>query len=104
MAFLASATPAPSMGLVVGLGVGMVFVGLICLIVLVYLMGAIMKLVKGDKDVAPAPAKTVSAPTPASATPEIENKQQFVAAVSAVLAEEMGTDVSGIRIVSVKKI
>lgn len=101
MAFLATAATAPSMGLVVGLGVGMVFVGLICLIVIISLMGSIMKLFGNKKAEATLPNTAVSTP---AAAPEIENKQQFIAAVSAVLAEEMGTDVSGIRIVSVKKI
>ena len=35
---------------------------------------------------------------------EIANRQEFIAAVSAALAEEMGTDVSAIRILSFKKI
>ena len=32
------------------------------------------------------------------------NKGEFIAAVSAALAEELGTDVTGIRILSVKKL
>ena len=46
---------------------------------------------------APA-AAPVSAPAAAAVTPEM------VAAVAAAIAEDMGTDVSAIRIVSMKKI
>ena len=42
---------------------------------------------------------------PAVATPQvIENRQEIIAAVSAVVAEELGTDISAIRILSFKKI
>jgi len=46
--------------------------------------------------------KQVEPAAPAADT--IPNRQQFVAAVSAVIAEEMGTDVSKLRILSIKKI
>ena len=32
------------------------------------------------------------------------NRQELVAAVSAAIAEELGTDITGIRIVSMKKL
>ncbi len=35
---------------------------------------------------------------------EIPNRQEFIAAVSAAIAEELGEDVSAIRITSVKRI
>ena len=34
----------------------------------------------------------------------VENRQEIIAAVSAVVAEELGTDISAIRILSFKKI
>ena len=46
----------------------------------------------------PAPA---AAPVSAAAEP---NRQELVAAVSAAIAEELGTDITGIRIVSMKKL
>ena len=46
----------------------------------------------------------VSAPAVAPAPAPIENRQEIIAAVSAALAEEMGTDISAIRILSFKKI
>ena len=41
-------------------------------------------------------APSVTAPEP--------NRQELVAAVSAAIAEELGTDITGIRILSMKKL
>ena len=77
-------------------GMGVVFVGLICIIFLSYLMGVIcQKLVK----------KPAGATAASVAAPAVEpNRQAVIAAVSAVLAEEMDTDVKGLRILSFKKL
>lgn len=80
------------------MGMGVTFLGLICLIVLTMIMG---KIVRSKKDSAPA-AQPASAPAPAANT--IPNRQELIAAVSAALAEELGTDVSAIRILSFKKL
>ena len=75
------------------MGMGTVFFGLICLIALTYLMSAVVG--RGKKA---APAPVPAAPqTAGEVTPEL------VAAVSAALAEELGTDITGIRIVSVAR-
>ena len=81
------------------MGMGVTFFGLICLIVLTMIMG---KIVSSSKSAAPA-AKAAPAPVPAvnNNTP---NRQELIAAVSAVLAEELGTDVSAIRILSFRKL
>ena len=78
------------------MGMGTVFFGLICLIVLTTIMG---KVVGGRT----APIAT---PAPASAAPAAPepNRQELVAAVSAAIAEELGTDITGIRILSMKKL
>ena len=68
------------------MGLCTVFVGLICIIVLVSVMSNVVRRTDA-KTAAPA------IPAPAAA-----------AAVSAAIAEELGTDVSAIRIVSMKKI
>ena len=47
-------------------------------------------------------AEDTAAAAPAEAS--IPNRQEFIAAVAAAIAEEMGTEVSKIRILSVKKI
>lgn len=77
------------------MGMGTVFFGLICLIVLTSLMGRICGRSQPAVPVASAPA------VPAAAEP---NRQELVAAVSAAIAEELGTDITGIRILSIKKL
>lgn len=80
---------------VCAMGVGTVFVGLICLIIICSVIGAFYRIGTKKKEVAPvAPA----------APAVIENKQEILAAVSAAIAEELGTDVSAIRITSFKKL
>lgn len=86
---------------VVLLGVGTVFVGLICLIILCKIIGAIFG---GVKEKSAESAKPVVAPPAATAPAVIENKQEIIAAVSAAIAEELGTDVSAIKITSFKKL
>lgn len=81
---------------VVLMGVGTVFVGLICLIVLVSLMGWLCR--KTEKTPAAPPA---AAPAAADAR---SNAGEILAAISAAIAQESGTDVSAIRIVSIKRI
>jgi len=73
------------------MGIGTVFFGLICLIVLTSLMG----LVFGKRQNA-APAVPVASPVSAEL-----NRQELIAAVSAAIAEDLGTDISGIRILSI---
>jgi Na+-transporting methylmalonyl-CoA/oxaloacetate decarboxylase gamma subunit len=85
---------------VFGFGFGLVFVGLICIILICSIVGSICTaLIKEDKK----PVQAPKAQTPAAGT-AIANKGEFVAAVSAALAEELGTDVTGIRILSIKKL
>lgn len=87
-----------SNGFVCAMGLGVVFVGLICIVVLCKIMSLICQ---GKETAAPAPAP-VAAP-PAQAAP-IANKQELIAGICAVIAEELGTDVSSIRVLSFKKI
>ena len=84
---------------VILMGMGTVFFGLICLIVLTYIMSAVVRSVK--KDTAPAAPAVAAAPTPVEAIP---NRQAMVAAISAAIAEDLGTDIGGIRILSIKKL
>ena len=84
------------------LGMGTVLVGLVCLIFIAKLMSLACKGAgkkKGAADPALTPAQAPAAGTPACA---IENRPQFVAAVSAAIATAMGTDVTGIRIHSIR--
>ena len=80
------------------MGMGVTFFDLICLIVLTMIMG---KVVSPKKPAAPA---VQAAPAPVPAAKDTTNRQELIAAVSAALAEELGTDVSAIRILSFRKV
>ena len=82
------------------LGLGTVFVGLICLIYITKLMSWVIGLIEGKKP-APEAQQAVKA-APAAGT--IANRGAFVAAVASCIATVMGKDVSGLRIVSIKKV
>lgn len=83
---------------VFGFGFGLVFVGLICIIFICSIMGAICKRFIKEE------SKADSMPKASATTGEIKNKGEFVAAVSAAIAEDLGTDVTGIRILSIKRL
>jgi sodium pump decarboxylase gamma subunit len=89
-----------SNALAVGLGLGTVFVGLICLVFICYIMSSLVKLfAKGEKS---EPAVSQAAPQVAPAA--VANKGEFAAAVAVAIAEDLGTDVTGIRIKSIKRL
>ena len=73
------------------MGMGTVFFGLICLIVLTTLMSAICG--RGHSPAAPVPAVPAAPPA-----------QALAAAIAAAVAEDLGTDITGIRILSLKKL
>ncbi len=83
------------------LGIGTVFIGLICLILLCKIIGLLTA--KSNKSEAKA-STVVSTATVQAANQPIENRQEIIAAVSAAIAEELGTDISALRILSFKKI
>ena len=87
---------------VVFLGLGIVFLGLVAVIVLITIIGAIMRKASGKAKAAPAPAAAPQAAAPQAV--EIPNKQEFVAAVSAAIAEETGSDVTRIRIHKIERV
>jgi len=82
----------PSIGTVIGLGLGMVFVGLIFIIFLCYLLGAIVR--KFSKSEVTKESKDL----------DIKDKKEFVAVVAACIAETMNKDVEAIRIKSIKRV
>ncbi len=90
-----------SNAVVIGLGIGTVFVGLICLVLICYITSVVVRIFQKTEGAAPAPEK-VSAP--ASNVSAIANKGEFAAAIATAIAEDLGTDVSGIRIKSIKKL
>lgn len=84
---------------VICLGVGTVFVGLIAIIIICKIMSALCGSGRADKS-----EKAESAPVSSAAPAVIENRQEIIAAVTAAAAEEMGADVSAIRVLSFKKL
>lgn len=97
----AAAEQGPSIWFVCVLGVAVVFVGLICIIGIISIMNKIFASTKKSE-----PKKeAVPQVTPVAATEQkIENRQEIIAAVCAAVAEENGTDISAIRVISFKKI
>lgn len=79
------------------MGMGIVFIGLTCLVLLTHLMSAI--LLKLDRSKAEAP-KAASVSQPSGHDPETE----LSVAISAALAEELATDIANIHIVSITKV
>lgn len=93
---------------VVLMGMGVVFIGLICIVLLVSLTGKIVQNLekntkKPSKETETDSRPSVSAHSAVSFGP-IPNRGELVAAVSAVLAEELGTTVQGFRICSLKRV
>ena len=91
--------PEMSNAFVVVLGISVVFIGLISIIVLCKILSAICSI--SDKKNS---TKTVPESYTGKPVQPIENRQEIIAAVSAAIAEELGTDISAIRILSFKKI
>ncbi len=87
-----------SLSFVCAMGIGTVFIGLISLIIICSIIGLFCR-ADGKKKT----AQTAAPVAPVTSAP-IENKQEILAAVAAAVAEELGTDVSAIRITSFKKL
>lgn len=85
--------------MVVVMGVGVVFLGLVLIILICKIMGLFFAKAKNPES---KPQAVAVAPVAETAT--IENRQEIIAAVTAVCAEEMGKDVSALRVISFKKI
>ena len=79
---------------VVCMGIGTVFVGLICIIILCKIMSLFFY--KKSQPTLSTPEK--------STEQRIENRGEIIAAVCAACAEELGKDVSALRVVSFKKL
>ena len=79
---------------VVVMGVATVFIVLVLIIGLCYLLALACKEKESKEEAVVAPVAEESIP----------NRAEFVAAVSAAIAEYSGTDASAIRILSIKKI
>ncbi|MCF0135640.1 MAG: OadG family protein [Lachnospiraceae bacterium] len=85
---------------VVVMGLIIVFVGLIAIILIISIVSKVINLLPENK----VEAKPAAAPVAAAGDTVIPNRGEFVAAVSAVIAEELGTDITKIRIESIRKL
>lgn len=88
--------------LVIGMGIGVVFFGLICIVILSLIMSAIVR-ATDKKSEAAQNAASPSVPAPAVVLSP-EKRRELIAAISAVIAEELGKDVSAIRVTSFRKL
>ena len=80
------------------MGMGTVFVGLVCIVFICMLMSFIVNMFDKKDTV-----KT-NAPATGNSSAPIANKQEIVAAVCAVIAHETGAEAKNIRVLSFKKI
>ena len=92
----------PKTWIVCLIGVGVVFLGLAALIGIIELMNRVCDKMAKKKAATPA-AQPVQAAAPVACAP-VENRSEIVAAVCAAVAEENGTDISAIRVVSFMKL
>lgn len=84
------------------MGVGTVFFGLICIIVLTTVMGSVLK--SKSKPAAPAPAAAPKAAAPAAPAVNTAKEQEILAAVIAAVTEDLGPSASRMQITSINKI
>lgn len=89
------------------MGIGTVFFGLICIIVLTTIMGSVLK--SNAKPAAPAPAaapKAAASKAAAPAAPVVNTakEQEILAAVIAAVTEDLGPSASRMQITSINKI
>ena len=83
------------------MGIGTVFFGLVCIIVLTTIMGAVLK---SNAKSAPAPAAAPKAAAPAAPAVNTAKEQEILAAVIAAVTEDLGPSASRMQITSINKI
>ncbi|MBS7308294.1 MAG: OadG family protein, partial [Oscillospiraceae bacterium] len=81
------------------MGIGTVFFGLICIIVLTTVMGSVFK-----SKSKPAPAAAPAAAAPAAPAVNTAKEQEILAAVIAAVTEDLGPSASRMQITSINKI
>ena len=84
------------------MGIGTVFFGLICIIVLTTIMGSVLK--SNAKPAAPAPAAAPKAAAPAAPAVNTAKEQEILATVIAAVTEDLGPSASRMQITSINKI
>ena len=86
---------------VIVMGLGTVFVGLICLILICKILSMVFSRFQDNDETYKRRPDIAS---PATGTATFSNRQEVIAAIGAVIAEDLGVDVTGIRITSIRKI
>lgn len=90
---------------VVVFGIGVVFFGLICIILLTTLMGKIVGSMKTAAPAAAPAAAAAAAAAPAPApVPVLDASPEIIAVITAVLSEDPGISSRGLNITSIKKL
>ena len=84
------------------MGIGTVFFGLVCIIVLTTVMGSVLK--SKSKPAAPTPAAAPKAAAPAAPAVNTAKEQEILAAVIAAVTEDLGPSASRMQITSINKI
>ena len=84
------------------MGIGTVFFGLICIIVLTTVMGSVLK--SKSKPAAPTPAAAPKAAAPAAPAVNTAKEQEILAAVIAAVTEDLGPSASRMQITGINKI
>lgn len=83
------------------MGIGTVFFGLVCIIVLTTIMGSVLK---SNAKPAPAPAAAPKAAAPAAPAVNTAKEQEILAAVIAAVTEDLGPSASRMQITGINKI
>ena len=83
------------------MGIGTVFFGLVCIIVLTTIMGAVLK---SNAKPAPAPAAAPKAAAPAAPAVNTAKEPEILAAVIAAVTEDLGPSASRMQITGINKI
>ncbi len=102
LAQAANASEDPGLLFVPIMGISTVLLSLTCIILLCTLMSKVCQLL--EKSEADKPVSSAVQPSAAAPAAPIPNKGELVAAISAALAEELGTDISAIRIHSLRRV
>lgn len=89
---------------VILMGLGVVFFGLICIILLCMLMSVIVRKLEARKPAEAPKSAAAASPSPAPVSLTPDKRRELIAAISAVIAEDLGTDVSAIRVTSFKQV
>lgn len=85
------------------MGMGTVFIGLVCIVLICKLLSVVLKgFAKIEKEAAPAQKAPAAAVAPEMTLSQAE-KSAIVAGVCACIAEELGEDASNIKVLSFKR-